>query len=135
VFLFVQTLADSLAFGFISGLAQQGKHVFLVGLNSGLVKGIYTEQQTAQAAGALKEIDELTQTMGVKTGHADNQIGNSSVNVGQTCSQFCHFVDFVNVAAFQEVESVEVLLVMRENQFCFGLFNGYYRLKNSTSAF
>ena len=47
--------------GLVAGLSQQGEHVPLVGLHPRLVEGVHVEKVAGEAAGVLKEVDELTQ--------------------------------------------------------------------------
>ena len=43
----LQAGAEGGGLGFVAGLVEQGEHVFLVGLDAGLVEGIHAEQQAA----------------------------------------------------------------------------------------
>ena len=48
----------------VAGLAEEGKHILLVRLHAGLVEGIHIQQIAGQAAGILKEVDELAPAHG-----------------------------------------------------------------------
>ena len=45
-------------------LAQQGKHISFVGLDSGLVEGVDAQEIPAQGAGLLHEEEEISQSVG-----------------------------------------------------------------------
>ena len=52
---------DGCTLGFVAGLVEQGEHIFLVGLHAGLVERVHAQNVAADAAGALKKVDELAQ--------------------------------------------------------------------------
>ena len=62
----------------------------------------------------FKEIEQLTDVVLRQFGHADADIRNAAVYVSQLCAQFGHLVNFVHVLALEEVQTIEVLLIVRE---------------------
>lgn len=53
----LQALFNCLAFSFVAGLIEQRKHILLVGLDTGLVEGIYPQNVAADTARALEEVE------------------------------------------------------------------------------
>ena len=51
---------DGFAFSLVAGFVEQSEHIFLVGFHTWLIERIDTEQISANAAGALKEINQLS---------------------------------------------------------------------------
>ena len=115
---------DGFRFGFVTGLAEEGKHILLVGFDTGLVEGIDVEQQTAHAAGPFEEVDELTEVVLVEFGHHDAQVGHTTVHVGQLGAEFGHLVHLIHAFAGQEVEAVEVFFIVGEKHGVAGLLHG-----------
>ena len=108
------TLLDGLAVFLVAGFVEQGEHVLLVGLYTGLVEGVDAQHVTADATTDLEEVDELADVVFVELGNADTDVGYTTVDVSQTGTQFSHLVHLVDALASQEVQSVEVLLVAGE---------------------
>ena len=48
----------------IAGLAQQREHILLIGLNAGLVEGVYVQQIAGQAAGIFKKVNQPAESSG-----------------------------------------------------------------------
>ena len=130
----LQAGAEGGRLGFVAGLVEQGEHVFLVGLDAGLVEGIHAEQQAADAAGALEEVEELAEVVLVELRQGDFQVGHAAVHVGELGAEFGHFVHFVHALAGQEVEAVEVLLVGGDAEAAVGLFDGEHGLEDGALA-
>ena len=78
----LQTALDGFAFGFIAGLAEQSEHILLVGLDAGLVEGVYAERIARYAAGTLEEVDQLSQIVFAEFRHDKAQTGDAAVYVG-----------------------------------------------------
>ena len=68
---------------FVAGLAQQGEHVGFIGLHPGLIKGVYPGEIAGQAAGILKEVDQLAGPVGGALWNGEQEVGHASGDVGQ----------------------------------------------------
>ena len=77
--LLAQLGLDGLALGLVARLVEQGKHVFLVGLDTWLVERVHIEDVAAHAASLLKEVDELAQVLLLEGRHGDEQVGHATV--------------------------------------------------------
>ena len=117
----LDSFADSGCFGLIARLAEEGKHVLLVGFHTGLVERIHAKYEARDAAGALEEVDELAEVVGIEFGHDDAEVGHAAIDVGQLRAEFGHLVHLVHAATFEEVEAVEVFLVVGEEHGVAGL--------------
>lgn len=111
-----ETGFDGFGFFFVAGFCEEGEHVALVGLDTGLVEGVHTEDVAADTASLLKEVDELTEVFLFESRKCDEDVGNTAIDVCETCAEFRHLVYFVDMLAGDIVESVEVSLV-RWNEF------------------
>ena len=120
---YLQALGQFGALGFVAGLVEEGKHVFLVGLHAGLVEWVDAEHITAHAAGFLEEIDELSQVLLGECWQCDEHAGNAAINVSQTGAEFCHLVHLVNALASDVIEAVEVGIVGGNNHLVALLLN------------
>ena len=76
-----QSALDGLRLSLVARFAQQCKHILLVGLYTRLIEGIDFEEQTAHAAGTLKEIDELTEVILIELRHDDADVRHSAIHV------------------------------------------------------
>ena len=56
----LKSLKEFFSLCLIAGLAEKGEHVLLVALNAGLVEGVNTEDVTADTAGELEEVEQLS---------------------------------------------------------------------------
>ena len=56
----LKSLKEFFSLCLIAGLAEKGEHVLLVALNTGLVEGVNTEDVTADTAGELEEVEQLS---------------------------------------------------------------------------
>ena len=79
----LQSLQQFFPLGFVAGFTEEGEHVFLVAFYTRLVEGVYAQQVTADAAGKLEEIEELTQIEFVYFRHMYHKVGNLAVCVCQ----------------------------------------------------
>ena len=93
---------DSLALCLISGFVEQCKHILLVSLHARLVEWIDTKHIATDAAGYLKEIDELSDVILVELWHGDVNIGHAAIHMSQLGTQFCHLVHFIHTLASEE---------------------------------
>ena len=100
----------------VAGLAEEGKHIFLIRLHTGLVEGIHVQQIAGQAAGILKEVDEPAQLTGALTAHIHNDVGYAALTVGQERSLRGPVPDVVHRRTRKEVQPVAVRLVPRNGQ-------------------
>ena len=53
----LQSLFDSLALSLVAGLVEQSEHILLVGLDTGLVEGIHSQDVTTDTTRALEEVE------------------------------------------------------------------------------
>jgi hypothetical protein len=123
-----QTSLDCLCLGLVTGLAEEGKHVALVVLYTGLVEGVNSEYITAYAATLLEEVEQLADVVFIELGHYDAEVGYATIDVCEEGTELGHLVYLVDVLACEEVEAVEVLLIcmMRSSApriFCSYSFN------------
>ena len=66
------------------GLPSRANMFVLIGLHTGLVEGIDPQQIAGQAAGVLKEIDQLPRPVGrALAGTVEQEVGHAAVHVGQ----------------------------------------------------
>lgn len=80
---------DGFGFFFVARFFEQGKHVFLVCLNAGLVEWVHSEDISADAAGSLEEIDELSESSrtDIREDYAHN--GHSAVDMCYADTVLC----------------------------------------------
>ena len=64
----LETCANCFALLLVAGLVEQGEHISLVILYTGLVEGVNAKNVTADTAGNLEEVDELTNVILVELG-------------------------------------------------------------------
>ena len=82
--LFGELSLDGSAFGFVSGLVEQRKHVFLVSFNARLVERVHLEDVSAHSASFLEEVDEFAAAFLADFGHGDNHGRHTAVDVSQS---------------------------------------------------
>ena len=111
-----EALLNGLALCLVTRLVKKSEHVLLVSLNTRLVERIDLLKESADAASLLKEVDELTEVVSVKLRHVDADVRHTAVNVSEACAQLCHLVDLVHTLALEEVQTVKVLVVVREEE-------------------
>ena len=126
--------ADSCCGFLVAGFFEEGKHIFLVSLNAGLVERIYTEDVAADTACSLEEVDELAEDVLADFGEDNSHIGYTAVNVGDTCAELCHLVYLVDTLAGDVVETVEIGLVKRNAEFVVALLNREHSLEDGAFA-
>ena len=130
-----ETGFDGFGFFFVAGFCEEGEHVALVGLDTGLVEGVHTEDVAADTASLLEEVDELAEVFLFKCGKGDEDVGDTTVDVCDAGTEFSHLVDFVDVLACDVVETVEVCFVGGDELFVSALLNRDYGLENCAFAF
>ena len=117
----LQALFDGLGGLFVAGLFQQGEHVLLVGLYTGLVERIHTQDVGADTAGKLEEIEQAANIEGVHLLEVHVHLGHAAVNVSQHGSQFGHVVAVLHVLTGQVVQLVQVLGIRLNNHAALGI--------------
>ena len=92
----------------ITGLTQKTEHILLVGLNTGLVEGIYLQNVAADGTGKFKEINHITEVLFVCLFHCKNDGGNAAVLMGKSGAAECVFVNEIHISAFQIAKTVHI---------------------------
>ena len=100
----LDSLEDFLGLSLVTGLAKKGEHVLLVGLNSGLVERIDSEQVGADAARKLEEIEQSTEVVLVYLLDSYLELRNTAVDMGDLYAELSHRVAMLYVLAGEEVE-------------------------------
>ena len=112
----LQALLDSFALCLITWLVEQCEHILLVCLNTRLVEWVHLFQETADTASLLEEVDQLTEVVSVQLWYVNQDIRNTTVNVSQASTEFSHLVHLIHTLALQEVQTIKVFIIVREEQ-------------------
>ena len=100
-----------------------------------LVERVHSEDVATDTACNLEEVDYLSEIILIEFRHRDADIWNATINVSQTCTEFCHLVDIIHALAGEEVQTVEILLVVGEEHGAVGLLNADDCLVDGALAF
>ena len=123
---------DGLGSFFVAWLFEQGEHILLVSLYTGLVEWIDTEDVTRDTTSALEEIDELAKIVLVELVNLNLHVGHAAIDMGNLSAELGHLVDLIDTLASEEVETIEVLLVRRNNYGAVGILDGDDGLEDGT---
>ena len=102
----------------ISRLTKKGKHILLIRLNAGLVKGVDVQHITGYCASKLKEIHEVAEGICAPVLKLQNDIGNRTVGMSKQCSEHCRLINVIKLLACKEIESVNVSIIMGNFKGC-----------------
>lgn len=117
-----------------SRFAQKFKHIFFVCFYARLIERINTQHVAGDAAGFLKEVDELAEIVLVDSAHANVDYGHASVVVGHLCALGGFLVDLVDAFPGYVVETVEIIPILGDYAGMVGLVDFYYGFKNVAFA-
>ena len=70
----------------------------------------------------------------VQLGNTDAHVGHTTIHVSQTSTQLCHLVHLVYALASEEVQTVQILLILREEQFLLGFLDADDGFEDGTLA-
>ena len=76
----------------------------------------------------------MTDVVFVQLGNTDAHVGHTTIHVSQTSTQLCHLVHLVYALASEEVQTVKILFVLREEQLLLGLLDADDGLEDGTLA-
>ena len=96
---------------FISGLAEEREHIFLVRFNAGLVEGVYTEQVTGNGASFLEEIYEIAEIVCASGIKLEHDIRNAAVGMREHRTEESLLIYGIYGFAREEAEPVGIVLV------------------------
>lgn len=130
----VEALHKNFALLFVSGFAQQGKHVFLISFNARLVEGIHAEYIPRNAARELEEVDKPSEVFPIDRIEIHYYVWDSAVHMGKERTAEGLFVYEVEVLPCKEVETVDVLLVRFDNDVARSIFYVDHSLKQVAHA-
>ena len=126
---------DGLGGLFVAWLFEQGEHVLLVSLYTGLVERIDTEDVTRDTAGTLEEVDELAEVVLIELVNLNLEVGHAAIDMSNLGAQFGHLVDLIDTLASEEVETIEILFVGRNYNGAVGILDGDDCFEDGTLAF
>ena len=134
LFLSGQTLLEDRFFLLIAGLSKESKHVLLVRLDTGLIERIYGKQVSGDAACLLEKVNQLAEPVCGKLGNMNDQIRNFTVDMCKNRSLQGLLVDFVQIHSGKEVQSVQIVFVVRDLECMTRCIDGDNRLKQNPLA-
>ena len=115
------------------GTAQESKHVLLIGLHAGLVEGVDLQHVAADAAGELKEIEELAQSAGIHLGAAQDHGRSAAVVVSGQGALAGHLTDKAQGLASQIVQGVAVVVACPPTAMFFNFFDSLHGAANTAA--
>ena len=107
----------------ITGLTQQSEHIFLIGLNTGLVEGIDSQNISGNCAGKLEEVDQIAQRVRTSVGKLKQDIGNTAILVCQKRTDHSGLFDIIKLHAGQEIQAVNVIGIDWNFEVTAGIFD------------
>ena len=119
---------------FVTGFAQKSKHILFVALNTRLVKGIDSENISAERTCLFEEVDKLAEVMFVHIVKLYDDVRHVAVRMGENRALKSLLVYKRYALACEEVKTVNVVFIVFDIDLVNRVFKGDNRFKQRSFA-